>query len=236
MRINFSPFTCQWLPKTLPVCLLAVLSMPAHSTWIDTPNVRDGLQFGIFATVNPKITHTSNKFHYTLGDPKIYGDTGTMAQVLADQDRQDADRRLRADGVEDGFLQLATRQTLTKDLTLVGSVAVFYNEEGHYNYGSLWGATLLVDGKGSMTVGDGWTRLPVRQTDANNIIQNRGTNIAVEYTQIPDLTLSAYHMFTASSDVNDPQVSGWHKSHGASAKYVFDLAPRNKLTLSLIHI
>ena len=163
----------RWLPKALPASLLVALSMPAHSVWIDTPNVRDGLQLGIFTTVNPQITHTSNKFDYTLGDPAIYGANGTYEQVAADQDRQDADRRLRAEGVNDASVQFAARQVLTKDLTARGSVLLGYTQDGNRNYGALWGVGLDIDRFGSITVGDEWTRLPVRQTDVNNIIQFR---------------------------------------------------------------
>lgn len=212
--------------------LLVALSMPAHSLWIDTPNVRDGLQFGVFTTINPELTHTSNKFNYTLGDPRIYGQSGTIAQVLADQDRQDADRRLRADGVHDGAVQFAVRQVLTKDLTLRANAYLSYDKNSHYNHGALWGVSLDIDDFGDITVGDGWTRLPVRQTDVDNLVQNRGTNIGIEYTDIPDLTLTGYHMFTNSNDVNDPRQGGWHKSNGVSAKYEFDFAPRNNLTVA----
>ena len=222
----------RWLPKALPASLLVALSMPAHSVWIDTPNVRDGLQLGIFTTVNPQITHTSNKFDYTLGDPAIYGANGTYEQVAADQDRQDADRRLRAEGVNDASVQFAARQVLTKDLTARGSVLLGYTQDGNRNYGALWGVGLDIDRFGSITVGDEWTRLPVRQTDVNNIIQFRGTNAAIEYTGIPNLTVSGYHMFAATSDVRDRRDGGWHRSNGVSAEYEFDFAPRNKLTIA----
>ncbi|MDO4222459.1 MAG: hypothetical protein Q4D05_00300 [Acinetobacter sp.] len=224
--------SAQWLPKALTASVLAVLSMPAYSLWIDTPNVRDGLRFGAFVTINPQLTHTSNKFTYTLGDPRIYGTEGTIAQVLADQDRKDSDGRLRGDGVNSGFIQLVANQALTKDLNIHGSVAVDYNKDGYYNYGALWGLGLEVRRFGSFTVGDGWTRLPVKKTDATNIIQNRGTNVAIEYTAIPNLTLAGYHMFTAASDVNNNRVSGWHRNHGVAAEYVFDFAPRKQLTVA----
>lgn len=221
------------LPKALPVGLLIALSMPTHSAMIDTPNVRDGLSFGIFTNINPEFTYTSNKFNYVLGDPRIYGQTGTIAQVLADKDRQDADKRLRADGVHDGSIQLIARQVLTKDLTLEASGLLAYDKNSHRNYGALWGVGLEIDKFGEISIGDAWTRLPVRQTDVDNIIQNRGTNIAVEYTGIPDLTVAGYHMFTSSEDVDDPRQSGWHKSHGLAVKYEFDFAPKNKLTVAV---
>lgn len=231
MRTTFSP-SFKGLLRVLPASLLATLSLPAHSAWIDTPNVRDGLQFGVFTSVNPSLTYTSNKFNYTLGDPRIYGQMGTIEQVLADQDRQDADKRLRADGVDDAGIQLVARQVLTKDLTLRGSSYLYYNKEGHQNYGALWGVTLDINKFGDITVGDGFTRLPVKQTDASNILQQQGTNIAVEYTAIPDLTVSAYHMLTASQDVNNPRLGGWHKSNGLGAKYEFDISPRHKVTVA----
>lgn len=212
--------------------LLVALSMPAHSLWIDTPNVRDGLQFGIFANVNPELTYTSNKFNYVLGNPRIYGRSGTIAQVLADQDRQDSDRRLKADGVHDAAVQFVARQVLTKDLTLRSNAYLTYDKDGHRNHGALWGVALDIDDFGSIAVGDNWTRLSGRQTDANNLIQNSGTHIGIEYTDIPDLTLNAYHMFAVSRNVDDPNSNGWHRSHGISAEYEFDFAPRNKLTVA----
>lgn len=231
---NYTSFlSYKRLPKALPVGLLIALSMPTHSAMIDTPNVRDGLSFGIFTNINPEFTYTSNKFNYVLGDPRIYGQTGTIAQVLADKDRQDADKRLRADGVHDGSIQLIARQVLTKDLTLEASGLLAYDKNSHRNYGALWGVGLEIDKFGEISIGDAWTRLPVRQTDVDNIIQNRGTNVAVEYTGIPDLTVAGYHMFTSSEDVDDPRQSGWHKSHGLAVKYEFDFAPKNKLTVAV---
>lgn len=232
MRTSFSSQRTKWLPKALPMGMLVALSIPAHAAWIDTPNVRDGLQFGIFASVNPSVSQVSNKFYYTLGDPRIYGQTGTIAQTLADKDRLDSDRRIRQNGTDDAFLQLAARQVLTKDLTLSGSVGLGYDKDSHRNYGALWGLSLNTKDGLRLTVADGYSRLPVRQTNVDNIIQNRGSNISVESTHIPDLTLNAYHMFAVSSNVNDNSIGGWHKSNGASAKYVFDFSPRDKLTVA----
>lgn len=220
------------LLKALPISMLIVANMPAHSVWIDTPNVRDGLQFGLFASARPQLTHTSDKFTYTLGDPRIYGQAGTIAQVLADQDRQDADRRLRAAGTNSASVQIAARQALTKDLTLRGNVLLSYNPNGHSNHGALWGVSLDIDRFGSVSVGDQWTRLPVSESDADNIVQANGTNIAVEYTKIPNLTLSGYHMLTAAEDIRNPRDSGWHKSTGAGAQYEFNFAPRKKVSVA----
>ncbi|OOS07841.1 hypothetical protein B0189_00320 [Moraxella cuniculi] len=218
-----------------------MLAMPAHSVWIDTPAVRDGLQFGVFTNVSPNLVNRSNKFTYTLGDPRIF-DTydrngnlvteGTLADVMANQDRQDSDRRIREDGTDGVMLQLAARQVLTKDLLLRGSIAINYNSDSYRNYGALWGVTLDYKEDLSVTIGDGWSRLPVRQTDVDNIIQQAGNNISVESTHIPDLTLNAYHAFNASSNVYNRQLGGWRTSTGASAKYLFDINPYHKITVA----
>lgn len=227
--------------KLTLACLATMLAMPAHSVWIDTPAVRDGLQFGIFTNVNPILTNRSSKFDYTLGDPRIF-DTydrdgnllteGTLADVMANQDRQDSDRRIREEGTDGVMLQLTARQVLTKDFVLRGSIAVSYNSDSYRNYGALWGVTLDYKEDLSLSVGDGWSRLPVRQTDVDNIIQNAGTNISIESTHIPDLTLNAYHAFNASSNVYNRQLGGWRTSSGASAQYLFDINPRHKITVA----
>lgn len=221
--------------KFLPLSMLAALAMPAHSLWVSTPNVRDGLKLYVGGNVSPTIGTTSNKFRYTIADPAIYGPEGTLEQVLADQDRQDADRRLRAEGTDDAAIELYVSQVLTKGLSLNGSTYLSYNKNSSTNYGALWGLSLDFGSSGDLgrvTVGDGWTRLPVKQTDVDNIIQNRGKNIFVRYTGIPDLTLAGYHMFSASNDVNDPAAYGLHKSNGVSADYQFDFGARKNLTLA----
>ena len=227
-----SPPYFSWSIKVLSASLLATLSMSAHSAWIDTPNVRDGLQLGIFTSVRPQLTHTSNKFNYTLGDPRIYGQTGTIAQVLADQDRQDADRRLRASGTNRASVNLSARQVLTKDLTLRGNVLLSYNPNSYANHGALWGVGLEIHKFGDITIGDEYTRLPVGETDADNLTEQNGTNIAVEYTKVPNLTLAGYYMFANSSDIYNPRRDGWHRSNGIGAKYEFNVAPRKKLTIA----
>lgn len=221
--------------KFLPVSVLAALAMPAHSLWIDTPNVRDGLNLYIGGSANPKISTTSNKFRYTMANPAIYGENGTLEQVLADQDRQDADRRLRAEGAHDAGIELYASQVLTKKLTLSGSTYLTYDQDASRNHGALWGVSLDFGSFGELgriTVGDSWTRLPVRQTDVDNIIQNRGRNVSARYTGIPDLTISGYYLFNASSDQNDRYAHGLHKSNGISADYKFDFGARKNLTLA----
>ncbi|WP_323841205.1 MULTISPECIES: hypothetical protein [unclassified Moraxella] len=221
--------------KFLFISILAALAMPAHSVWISTPNVRDGLQLYVGGSVNPRLSTTSDKFNYTMADPAIYGKDGTLADVLADQDRKDADERLKAEGLDDAGIELYVTQALTKKLKLGGTTYLYYNQNSSTNYGALWGVSLDFGSFGELgrvTVGDGWTRLPVKQTDVDNILQSRGTNISARYTKIPNLTLAGYHLFNASPDVNSRYQFGLHKSSGVSAGYEFDFGARNNLTLA----
>lgn len=221
--------------KFLPLSMLVALAMPAHSMWLSTPNVRDGLKMYIGGSVNPSFSNTSNEFNYTMANPAIYGPTGTLEQVLADQDRQDADQRLKAEGTNDAGIELYTTQVITKDIDLSASTYLSYDQNSSINYGALWGVSLDFGSHGDIgrvTIGDGWTRLPVKQTDVDNIVQSTGKNISARYTRIPNLTLSGYHLFSASGDVNDRYSFGLHKSNGISADYEFDFGARKNLTVA----
>lgn len=225
-------------PKALTLCLLAATAMPANAVFIDTPAVRDGKRFGIFVSVEPTLTTTSNKFSYTYGDPSIYGANGTIEQVLADQDRKDSDEQYRLDNVGYGLVEFYTQQKLTKKMSLGGSLLIQANPDSLTNFGAYWGTRLDFGSwgeLGSITLGGRNNGLSVGQTGINmlNTINDSGFNINGRYTGIPDLTLSAYHMFSQSADVRNRRTGGWHDSNGVSAKYEFNLAPRKNATIAL---
>lgn len=217
------------LPKVMSLCVLAAMSMPAHSLSLDT---KEALTFGIYTTVSPTISQESNKFTYVYGDPAIYGASGTIAQVLADQDRQDSDERARLTNTNRASAEIYVSQALTKTLSFGGSTLLQFNPDGNNHWGNPWGLTLRAKNLGNIAIGDLWTRLRVGQTGADDVLSSSGTNVRVDITRIPGVTLTAYHMLTAAKDVEDRRDSGLHKSNGVSAAYEYSFAPRRTLKVA----
>ncbi|MFB6349125.1 porin [Moraxella sp. ZJ142] len=216
---------------------LALAVMPAHAMYLQIPSVKNGLTLGIYGTVNPEFSTRSNKFNYTYGDPEIFGENGSIADVLANQDRKDSDEQLRLDGLNTGTIQFYASQKLTPKITANSSLVVEARENSASNWGAYWGVGFDFGSfgeLGSINIGGYNNGLGVSQTGLGllNTLNDSGTNINASYTGIPNLTLSAYHMLTQSADINDNKDTGWHHSDGASAKYEFDFAPRKTLTLA----
>lgn len=222
----------RFLPiKAISALALSLLAIPCHSVWLDSPEVKDGLSLLFWGSVNPKIGAESNRFTY-LGDPKIYPQSTSVADILADKDRQDSDRRARLSGTSTASLQLFARQVLTKDVSIAGGTLLSFNT----NSGEViapWGISAEFNNIGDITVGDNWTRLDGSQTEADNLLQERGRHIGLSYEQIAGLNVRAYHMFNATSDTRDHKAAGWHKSNGASISYRYDFAPRKELIVAV---
>ncbi len=220
------------LPKVVSLCVLAAMSLPAHSMSLETKN---GLNFGMYATVAPTVSQNSSKFTYVYGDPSIYGRRGTIERVLADQDRQDSDRRARMPNSATAGLQLYANQALTKTWALSAGTLMVYYPEGTAFWANPWGISLAAKNYGKVTVGDLWTRLDVRQTEVDDILSYEGTNVRVDVSAIPDVTISAYHMLTASKDVRDPSDDGLHKSNGVAVTWENNFAPRHNLKTTIAY-
>ncbi|MFC0819621.1 hypothetical protein [Moraxella marmotae] len=220
-----------------------MVTIPAHAVWFQTPAVKNGLGLSIGGTINPNFSTESNKFNYTYGDPAIF-DTeennivklGTIADVLAYQDRKDSDEQLRLDGLGWGSVDFYASQRLTPKMTADTSIQIGASESGN-DWSAYWGVGFNFGDFGELgriNVGSMGNGLYVSQTGLGmlNTLDDSGTNINGNYTGIPNLTLSAYHMLTQSADINDNKDAGWHHSDGASAEYEFDFAPRKTLTLA----
>lgn len=216
--------------KLLPACVLAVMAMPAHSVWIDQPGVKNGLQFQVYSSIYPRISTTSSKFHYTAGDPAIFGPTGSMADVLANQDRKDSDDRYRLAGMSTMWTQFSANQALNKDWRAYANVFLQYNPNTSRNFGATWGLNFQYKRDLSLALGQGYNAIGINQTNADDLLSlNGNTFIALGYEGIPNLNLKAYHTLAQSSDVRNPRAWGWHKSSGVAAEYEFNFAPRNVL-------
>lgn len=226
------------LHRTLPLSVLALISTTsASAAMLEIPAIRDGLNLGIYGSVGPNFTTESNKFNYTHGDPNIFGSDGTIADVLANQDRKDSDEQLRLNGLNWGSVEFYASQKLTPKITANGSILIEASESYSSNWGAYWGMWLDFGSygeKGRISIGGRNNGLGVSQTGLGmlNTLNDAGTNINGRYTGIPNLTLSAYHMFTQASDINNNRATGWHRSDGVSAKYDFEFAPRKSLTLA----
>lgn len=223
--------------KLLPACVLAVMAMPAHSVFIDQPNVKNGLRFYAGTSLSPAFTNTSRKFTYTYGDPTIYRGTNAqqIEQMLADQDKKLTDDELRLSGMSGGYIELYGAQAIHKDLTVSASVLLDGGEGGIGNYGAYWGLSADYDRVGRLTVGGRNNGLGVGKTGLAmlNTLNDNGMNIVARYTRIPDLTITGYHMFNQSADVRNNREIGWHKSNGLSAQYTFAPSSQQRVTMAL---
>lgn len=223
--------------KLLPACVLAVMVMPAHSVFIDQPNVKNGLRFYAGTSLSPAFTTASRKFTYTYGDPSIYRGTSAqqIEQMFADQDKKLTDNELRLSGMSGGYIELYGAQAIHKDLTVSASVLLDGGEGGIGNYGAYWGLTADYDRVGRLTVGGRNNGLGVGKTGIGmlNTLNDSGMNIVARYTRIPDLTITGYHMFNQSADLRNDRDSGWHKSNGLSAQYTFSPSSQQRVTMAL---
>lgn len=221
--------------KLLPACVLAVMAMPAHSIFIDQPNVKNGIRFYLGTELSPSIGTTTRKFHYTYGDPAIYGATGSMAQVLADQDKKLTDDQIRLNGLGAGYLELYASQAIHKDLRVGGSILLDGGVGGFNNYGAYWGLTADYSKVGRLTIGGRNNGLGVGKTGLTmlNTLNDSGLNVVARYTGIPDLNIHAYHMLAQSADIRNRAEQGWHKSNGLSMQYAFNPTAQQRFTFAL---
>lgn len=227
------------LHRVAPVSVLTLFAVPAYAVTLEIPSVKDGLNLSIYGSVSPNFSTESNKFSYSYGDPEIFGNKGSIADVLVNQDRKDSDEQLRLNGLDSGSINFYLRQRLTPKITANSSILIEASKSYSSNWGAYWGVGFDFGSfgeQGRLTVGSYHNGLDVSQTDLYmlNTLNDGGTNINAKYTGIPNLTLSAYHMLTQSADINnhDDYDKGWHHSDGVSAKYDFDFAPRKTLTLT----
>lgn len=212
----------------------AMMSLPAHSMWLDTSG---GLSFGVFTRVSPTLTGETNTFHYTYGDPAIFDEEddegnyipGTLEQVLAAKDRRDADRRLRLGNNDSSSLQIAAQQVLTKDYSISGSTLLSFNENNFRNYGANWGVELMARNKGTLKIGSNWAGLDVAKTRVDDILSTNGTNLHLDITAVPNLTVSGFHMLAPPNDTRDRRSARLIKADGASVAYEYNMGARQSL-------
>lgn len=204
-----------------------MVSISAHSIVLDT---KEALYFGLGGEISPSFTTTTNdSFHYTYGDPKIYGTNGTIADVLQDQDRQDAKRNIYLQGVNDASIFFYAQQHLTKDYMIGATTGVLFNNQGYHPYGANWGVELERRNIANLKIGSRWAGFDITQTSAENLLSAPGTNIHLNWTKIPNLSISGFYMLAPSSDVRNPYNADLHKAHGLSASYLHSFAPRQNL-------
>lgn len=225
--------------KLLPASLLLAMAMPAHSVYIDQPGVKNGLRFYFGTSISPSLSTTSRTFHYTYANPAIYGPTGNITQVLADQDKKLTDEELRLSGFSGAYAELYASQAINKNWRLGGSVLVDGGAGGIGNYGAYWGMSADYSNTGTtvarFTLGGRNNGLAVSKTGLGmvNTLNDSGLNLVARYWGVPDLTITGYHMFRQTADVRDDTDGGWHKSNGLSVQYSFLPTAHQQLTLAL---
>lgn len=211
--------------KKLRIALLVLISSPSFAVW-DLPNVHDGLMLGVQTQVAPNFVRTDTRFKYLGGDFD-----GKISATLEEIDRRESDERLRLSGVGEGYVGISAIQNLTRDLRLSGSVGVVANDQGVQAYPSE--ITLSHQKLGSIGLA-AQTSLPVSQVATSQnfyLLDQEGSRIEAIYTGMPNLSVSAYHIFPVSEDTRNVSDVALHKGQGAAVSYMFDFAPKHILKL-----
>lgn len=231
------------LSISLAVASATMFITQANAVWLSN-NLRNGLTFGISGTVNPSLTQTKSKFSYVYGDPTIYGSTGTIERVLADQDRRLTDERARIGGFNDATIYFGVEKRIHRDMSLYGNVGLYGQlqpPESDYwsryfqrNIAYQYGINLMHDKYGSI----GFNANPFDNSDLvnksgfNGVLDNPVSAISAKFTGIPNLTVASYYNFPSAYDtrnVADTAHDPIHEGYGISADYTYSFAPRHNL-------
>lgn len=228
-----------YLSRLMGGGILATASIvPAQAVVLDN-NLRNGLDFMIGSSISPAIVESSQKSTYHYGDSRAfdvyYGDPttpvklGTVEDVLANQNKKETDERARLDGFGSAVVWFVASQRLTRNTTIEGEIDLYGSQEGLYP--SSFGLTFYNDMFGSVGIktDSGMVTSGANMTQTFNNLDYAGSAVTVSYTNIPNLTLSAYHAFPATEDTRYVDAS-LHGGHGVYARYVKPFAPKHSLT------
>lgn len=224
------------LAVSLALVSAGLISTSASAAWLDN-NLRNGLQLGISGTLSPSFTKDSSKFTYLYGDPSIYGANGTMANVFADQDRRDTDERTRLSGLDSASVYFSANQMLTRDVSIYGTVGLWATPSESSRRGYSYGATITHSKIGSLGVNSNsaFATADIATSGTYNPLDTTGSAVSASYIAIPNLTLSAYHVFPETGDTRSTADPGLHSGYGLAATYTHSFAPRHNITIGAGH-
>lgn len=215
----------------------SMMTVPAYAALLNN-NLRDGLEITLTGAARPTITTSSEKFTYLYGDPSIFNrydssgnliSAGTVEQVLANQDRELTDERLRLDGIHGAGIWVGAEQRLTRDITIEGEVGLWawgggsaVNQFGlGINHAKLGGVN--IQSNSSFRTRD------VATSSTYTALDTQGSAVSARYTEIPNLTLGAYYAFPASNDTRVTDTA-LHGGHGVMASYSHSFSPYQSLS------
>lgn len=222
--------------------LLAVatgLSLPAQAAWLDL-NLRNGMEMAISGTVSPSFTKTRSVFQYKYGDNTIYPAGTSVEQILLNQNRRDADERMRLSGVGTSSIGFSLNQRLTKNWTAYAYSVLYGAHASDWNYEEYWypanfyanyGITLTHDKHGAIGLSTGnLLKEYIGDTGTFDLSAAEGSAINVSYTSIPDLKVKAYWAFPRATDVRSAADTGIHGGYGVAVSYLHHfMSPRHNL-------
>ena len=189
---------------------------------------KDGLTLDIGGNVTAEFKKDHNRFTYEANDSRYnYNyNTSQYETFVKGQDISDSDRRSRL-GFDRGssWLQLRGQQRINQELRATATVQLGYYD----NSLNLSAANVALDLRnvGSVTVGKQFLHSGyVSRTNTYYPVDYFGnSSIRVDYTGVPELQVSAYHLFPSQDDVRKEDSVNEIQGNGVSATYRVRIAP-----------
>lgn len=220
------------LSLSLFVLAAGMMTAPAHAVVLNN-NLRDGLEINLQGAARPTLGASSSKFTYHYGDTAIFDrydrngnriSVGTIEDVLAYQDREANDERLRIDGIHGAGIWVGAEQRLTRDITIDG-------EAGLWAWGggavvNQFGLSIRRANLGSLHIksNSGFPTRNVATSSTYTALDTQGSAVSARYTKIPNFTLGTYYAFPESNDTRVTD-SALHGGHGILASYEKSFSP-----------
>lgn len=214
----------------------SIMTVPAWAVVLNN-NLRDGLEITLTAAARPTLGASSSKFTYHYGDPEIFNryddsgnliSVGTIEDVLAYQDREANDERLRIDGINSAGVWVGVEQRLTRDITIDGEVGLWTWRGGSAVNQFGLGINHAKLGNVYIQSNSGFPTRNVATSSTYTSLDTYGSAVSARYTQIPGFTLGAYYAFPESSDTRVTD-SALHGGHGVLASYEKSFSPYQSL-------
>ena len=218
----------------LYACLIAAAAVAAPLSAHAAYNVysKDGLTLDIGGNVTAQFSKQHNRFTYTHDSARYYYDYDLekWETAQANYDIETSDRRSRL-GFERGssWLQFRGQQRINQYLRATGTVQLGY----YKNDLNLTEANVALDLRnvGSISFGKQFLHSGyVTRTGTYYPLEHFGNaSIRADYTGVPELQVSAYHLFPSQDDVRKTDNVNEIQGNGISATYRLRIAPDHSI-------
>lgn len=214
----------------LYTCLIAAAAVAAPMTAQAAYNIysKDGLTVDFSGNVTAQFSKKHNKFTYKHDSARYYynNDISDWESAQAGHDVESSDRRARL-GFDRGssWLQIRGQQRINQDVRATATVQLGYYKDDL----NLSAANVALDWRnlGSVTLGKQFLHSGyVTRTDTYYPLEYFGnSSVRVDYTGVPELQVSAYHLFPSQDDVRKTDNTNEIRGNGISASYRLRIAP-----------